>query len=293
MHLHHTILVILLFAARYAHALKGETSLRSGSTQIRSLQVMKGEATEGMMASKGPGMDPTAKGEMAQNDPAPKDKGAMPGAPAGDELTVQADGLPGPKGDKAKKEDKDKKKDKKDKKEKKCKKPKGHKRRRTQVVKAPKTDKAGVEKGPKVPKTAATSPAMEPVMQPDTMPVESSGVEPDLAEERFCLQSILSEEQCAAIRGGELPIDDKTTSGILSIELSHSSESKESHDLLSQVLRSETPSKFIGCLSTVRKMQVEDGGDGISEVDEQAEEYPYVSGLSFADFIVSLDGTYQ
>jgi len=295
MRFHQAIFVILSFAAHGALSLKGEPSLRRGLADIRSLQVMKGETTE--VAPKGPGANQTTEGGMAQNEPAPKDKGVMPpGAPAGDELTVQADGLPAPKGDKAKKDDKTKKedKDKKDKKEKKCKKPKGRKRRRTQVDKAPKTDPSGVEKVPKVPKSEGTSPAMEPVMEPDTMPVESDGVEPDAAEEeRFCLQSVLSEEQCAAIQSGELPSDDKSTRVILSIDLSHNSESEEASDLVSQVLTSDTPSKFIGCSSIFRKLQVGDEESEILEAKEQAEEYLFVSGLSFGEFVVTSDGTYE
>lgn len=284
MRFHQVVLVLVLFA-HGALALKGEPSFRRGSS-IRGLQVMKGETTEGMPK-------------------APKDKGSLAVvSPEDDEGTTEADGLPGgPKGDKANtgppppKDDKEKK-DKKEK-SKKCKKPKAGKRRRTQTDKA---DKGGEKTVPKPGSktTDKASPAMEPVMQPDTSPEstpeeQTSDVDPAFDdEERFCLQSVLSEEQCAAARNGELPTDDKTTKGILTMELSYTSDSEEALQMVTEIMKTETPSKFIGCSQTFRNLQQEGGGDELAETEEEVEEeYLYVSGLQFGDFIVTDDGKFQ
>lgn len=275
----HVNLLLLGVIVQEAFAVKGEPSLRGESN--RNLQTMKSEpATEGMMAPKvqtGEVSVPAGSEVMA-----PKEPKAPPGeatfGSTSNESAVKADGMQGPK------EHKEKEKEKKDtdkKKDKKCKKPKGFKRRRAQVDKAPKIDEPGTAKEVMVPKMDKGSPAMEPAFSPSASDAE----EPD--EEPFCLQAALSEEQCAALRNGEPANEDKTANGILVMELSYDTDSKDTAIMATDVLRAETPSKFAGCSSTFRKLQA-GGGEEMSANDEGID--LYVSGLTFGEFIVSSGG---
>lgn len=137
------------------------------------------------------------KGEKGAEGPmAPKGEGIMPGTPKGEGAGAMEDASnnpPPPKGDK--------------KKDKKCKKVEkaGDKRRRAQKDKGPKDHEK--KKTPK--EGAGASPAMAPA------------VEPDAEGFQYCLQSDRTAEQCAAVRDGQLPVEDKTTKGVLAMELSY------------------------------------------------------------------------
>ena len=250
---------------------------------------MRGEpTTDGMVAPKVPPgevSDPAGDEMMAPKEAkGPSGEATLGSTSSGP--VVKADGLPGPKEEKGKEKEKkadDKKKDKK--KDKKCKKPKGFKRRRIQVDMAPKSGGPGTEKEAMTPKMDKGSPVMEPAFSPD----ESEAQEPD--EERFCLQTDLSEEHCAALRNGEHDNghDDKTTTGTLVMELSYDNDSKDAADMATRVLKAETPSKFAGCSSALRKLQAGGGDEPVVSENEEGVDL-YVSGLKFGEFIVSSGG---
>ena len=253
---------ILVSMAASALALKGETSTSTAKApgSIRRLQ---------------PGPPKDKEGPGSKQPPPPKEDAA-------------------PKEDK-KAKDKEAKEDKKAKDNKKCKKAKKDVKKRRVLAE----DKAGgapdpKEKMPKAPKNPSTGdeadpagtepPAMAPVMQPDAADV----VEGD-ADSPYCLQSTLSAEQCEAIRSGELPVSAKTAKGLVTLELSYDTDQEDALDTVEDILRTKTPTKFVGCPETFRFLEEEEGGDEVMDTEED----PYVSGLEFGEFTISGEGTYQ
>ena len=257
-------------------------------------------------------------GGTVPKDKTTTDKGTVP-APGGGSTFKADGGAPMPKEDK----------DKKAKENKDCKQPKNlvSSRRRTQLAPTDKvppsgmagtTTGTGVNAGPapggtvdktteQAPKvgTDGTGPAMEPAIQPDsTTPAEEqqfTPMEPEASsggEQRFCLQAVVTEELCAAVQVGELPSDSKKASGMLSMELSHdTADPQAAVDIASQILNAETPSKFIGCSRPFRILQeggetAESTTDVGEDVEPEAGEATYVSGLQFGEFKSTGDGQY-
>ena len=260
----------------------------------------------------------------------PKDKTTEKGAVAPGGSTFKADGAPMPKEskDKAPKENKDCKKPK----------TPVSSRRRVQVGptdKVPPTGTSGgtttttwtganagpapgttvdksIEKAPKV--GTGASPAMEPAIQPGSTTPETqqfTPMEPEETttggvgaplqegEQRFCLQSVVSQEQCAAVQGGELPADSQKASGTLTMELSsyNTADPEAALNMAAQILNAETPSKFIGCSQTFRKLQegseIEESTEEGEEVEPESDEPTYVTGLKIGEFKSTGDGQYN
>jgi len=265
----HLSVFILVSLAASALALKGETSTSTAKApgSIRRLQ---------------PGPPKDKEGPGSKQPPPPKEDAA-------------------PKGDKEMK-DKKAKEDKKAKDNKKCKKAKKDVKKFRVLV-----DKAGgapdpKEKMPKAPKDPSTGdeadpagtepPAMAPVIQPDAADVvepDAAGVVEGDADSPYCLQSTLSAAQCEAIRKGELPVSANTARGLLTLELSYDTDQKDALDTVEDILRTKTPTTFVGCPETFRFLEEEEGGDEVMDTEED----PYVTGLGFGEFTISGEGTYQ
>lgn len=165
------------------------------------------------------------------------------------------------KADKTNKADKNKKKDKKDKKdkkkEKKCKKAKKEPKRQRRLQ-------------------ADMAPVQPPDMAPDSLPgagpMTLPGA-PDAAVEEmpYCLHGEATARVCEDLKQGKPPKKgNKKVDGDLSLEITHDSDksSEEVVEKVGNILRSETPIKFLGCTGRRRLFL---GGNKEDETSEEKE----------------------
>jgi len=118
--------------------------------------------------------------------------------------------------------------------------------------------------------------------KPSELVMETSGGE----EIKYCLHSQRSPEECAALREGKVPKGNPKVEGDVNMEIVYNDSTSPDRVLreVEDILRKETPPKYVGCVGSRRLNEETD------ETDAGGEDLS-VTGVDFMRLMISEEGT--
>ena len=160
--------------------------------------------------------------------------------------------------------------------------------KKTKSSKAPKSSEKS--KSSKADKKCKKAKGWNPVKStPETTDLAQDGSQVTEVEEEmpYCLQAAMSAEECAALNKGDLPKDDHNVEGKINMEIEFDRDTSPNQvkRTLGDILRTETPSKFVGCEKRRLRSLASDG----KETDSN-ESYLSVTGVDFQQLEFSTKG---
>lgn len=129
----------------------------------------------------------------------------------------------------------------------------------------------------RAPEGAEVDETMEPA--PEETEVEAST--------DYCLHGELSAQECAAIKNGDLPKDDAAVKGTLEMDIAFEDDPNQVQRTLGEILRTETPAKFVGCEKRRIRLLLENTDN---EEEASTETYLSVTGVDFDQVEISKQG---
>jgi hypothetical protein len=162
--------------------------------------------------------------------------------------------------------------------DKKCKKAKSSKSSKSEKTMEPASEGAEIEDATeRAPEGAEVDETMEPA--PEETEVEAST--------DYCLHGELSAQECAAIKNGDLPKDDAAVKGTLEMDIAFEDDPNQVQRTLGEILRTETPAKFVGCEKRRIRLLLENTDN---EEEASTETYLSVTGVDFDQVEISKQG---